>query len=300
MPGSAPRADVWVVVEHPAGWGDAALARAGHGVRVLMARGPRPAGTTGPPPREGAPGVRVWVSRGWPQPELRVGTVADPAEVATWDLAAIADGVPPGWGRTDPDPLLLVCANGRRDRCCGHAGRRLAESLWNRPGGDRVLTCTHLGGHRFAPTALLLPSGALHGRLSLDAAAGLVGAALAGTTPGATLRGFSMLPEEVQVAEAHVRAMTGHDAIRPLPARVLSRDVDRCVVEVTPPVDGQGRPAEPVVVRLGRRERAVLASCGRAPEPMRRWEVDDAGPARHRAHVPGGASPQPDDPVTRL
>ncbi len=41
MPGTAPEADVWIAVEHPAGWGEASLARSAAGVRVIMARGPR-------------------------------------------------------------------------------------------------------------------------------------------------------------------------------------------------------------------------------------------------------------------
>ena len=51
MTGTAPRADVWVVVEHQPGWGDAELARSGHDVRVLMARAPRR--VAGPPGADG-------------------------------------------------------------------------------------------------------------------------------------------------------------------------------------------------------------------------------------------------------
>ena len=227
MAGTAPRADVWVAVEHPPGWGDADLTRSGHGVRVLMVRGPRarpdsaapsasasaspspsvsasaspsPSGSpsaspslsgspSAPPSESGTEvdmlrtpdaGVRVWVGYATRTPTLRLGRVDRPDVVAGWDLADIAAGALRDWGRADPDPLLLVCANGRRDRCCGHSGGRLADALWRGPYTDRVLTCTHLGGHRFAPTALLLPIGALHGRLDEDAAAGLLTAATGG------------------------------------------------------------------------------------------------------------------------
>ena len=64
MTGTAPRADVWVVVEHQPGWGDAELARSGHDVRVLMARASR--SVAGPPDaderrRGDLPRTRVWV-----------------------------------------------------------------------------------------------------------------------------------------------------------------------------------------------------------------------------------------------
>ncbi len=189
MAGTAPRADVWVAVEHTPGWGDADLTRSGHGVRVLMVRGRRERPDPGAASvrasgwrirRRGhgtrgldSPGVRVWVGYATGTPTLRVGRVDRPDVVAGWDLSAIAAGSLRDWGARDPDPLLLVCANGRRDRCCGHSGGRLADALWRGPHADRVLTCTHLGGHRFAPTALLLPIGALHGRLDEPGAARL-------------------------------------------------------------------------------------------------------------------------------
>jgi hypothetical protein len=267
MVGSAPRTDVWVVVEHPGGWGDAALARAEHGVRVLMARGPRPAAAAAQ--RDGR--VRVWVAdvRG-SQPTLRVGHVDHPDEVADWDLAGLA-GPATGrrpWGEPDAGPLLLVCANGRRDRCCGHAGGRLADELWAGPRAGRVLTSTHLGGHRFAPTALLLPWGVLHGRLDLAAAGAILEAAAAGTTPTATLRGHSALPAPAQVAEAHARAVTGYEGLAALPVALHGDpDGERLSARVGLP-DGSARD-----VALARTVEDRLASCGRARQPLQRWAL---------------------------
>lgn len=53
---------------------------------------------------------------------------------------------------------LLVCTHGARDQCCGAMGTRLAMKVASR-GGLRVLRTSHLGGHRFAPTAVLFPEG---------------------------------------------------------------------------------------------------------------------------------------------
>lgn len=53
---------------------------------------------------------------------------------------------------------LLVCTHGARDRCCGAMGTTLA--MRTQPNdGLHVRRTSHLGGHRFAPTALLLPEG---------------------------------------------------------------------------------------------------------------------------------------------
>lgn len=262
MPGTAPLATIWVVVEHPTGWADAPLARAGSGVRVLMARAGR---DRSPQPGRAA---RVWVAHLDPEPTLRVGTVADPAEVAGWDLAGMAAGALRGWGHPDPDPLLLVCANGRRDRCCGLHGGRLAQHLQAGQGGDRVLTSTHLGGHRFAPTALVLPTGALHGRLSADAAADLLPLARSGSTAAASLRGFSTHTAVQQVAEAHARRVSGHTGGLPLEVRTLSEDGPEARVRVWLP---GGLGALDVRV-LAEPARAVL-SCGRPAEATTRWHV---------------------------
>lgn len=61
---------------------------------------------------------------------------------------------------------VLVCTHGRRDRCCGSMGTslfmdlqaRTDQSCWS---GIRLWRTSHTGGHRFAPTVLILPEGTL-------------------------------------------------------------------------------------------------------------------------------------------
>lgn len=58
---------------------------------------------------------------------------------------------------------VLVCGHGRRDRCCGRLGAALevkvrSAEMFN-GGRVRLRRTSHLGGHRFAPTALLLGEG---------------------------------------------------------------------------------------------------------------------------------------------
>ena len=55
---------------------------------------------------------------------------------------------------------VLICTNGSRDRCCGKLGARLAldaSDLVDRDAGVRVWRTSHTGGHRFAPTMVILP-----------------------------------------------------------------------------------------------------------------------------------------------
>ena len=54
----------------------------------------------------------------------------------------------------------LICGHGRRDRCCGTLGTTLALHLASsHVGGNsvRLWRTSHTGGHRFAPTMIVLP-----------------------------------------------------------------------------------------------------------------------------------------------
>lgn len=76
---------------------------------------------------------------------------------------------------TDPATVddVLVCSHGRRDVCCGSEGTLLAGHLRSDSALEtdtvRLWRTTHTGGHRFAPTAIVLPQGTLWA--FLDAAA---------------------------------------------------------------------------------------------------------------------------------
>ena len=84
-------------------------------------------------------------------------------------------------GAAAAEPVLLVCTNGRRDVCCAVRGRPVAlEAARRRPGA--VWESSHTGGHRFAPTGVLLPHGVTLARLDaalcaevLESAAGRAG-----------------------------------------------------------------------------------------------------------------------------
>lgn len=72
---------------------------------------------------------------------------------------------------------VLICGHGRRDRCCGSLGTSLAlGSAAAQPWGPdvRIRRTSHTGGHRFAPTALVLPEGTCWGYLDEGALADVV------------------------------------------------------------------------------------------------------------------------------
>ncbi|MCU4185359.1 hypothetical protein K6U06_13375 [Acidiferrimicrobium sp. IK] len=60
---------------------------------------------------------------------------------------------------------VLVCTHGRRDRCCGSWGTELWQALSGAdlPGDISLWRTSHTGGHRYAPTMLVLPEGTAWG-----------------------------------------------------------------------------------------------------------------------------------------
>jgi hypothetical protein len=68
-------------------------------------------------------------------------------------------------GGSEPVVDVLVCTHGRRDICCGGRGMDLVAELVEQPVMSattvRLWRTSHTGGHRFAPTCIVLPSATL-------------------------------------------------------------------------------------------------------------------------------------------
>ena len=208
LAGSAPVASRWACLEHRAAWPDSVDAHPDPAVAAFVRRA-------------AATGWRVVLIRrpgrrtasGRPRLILADTTTARATTLRIDGTGALADvplpdaGAPlPGTAMTETP--LLVCTHGRRDRCCAIDGRALAGALLE-SGEPDVWECTHLGGHRFAPTALVLPTGYLYGRLDPATAASARKAAAAGEVQTALCRGRSTWSPAGQVAELAVREATG-------------------------------------------------------------------------------------------
>ena len=220
-------------------------------------------------------------------PWLLAGTVSHPAELLDLPLASLADAdrVPStgdGWPAQDLGGLLLVCANGRRDLCCARRGRAVAaRCAARRPG--RVWESSHLGGHRFAPTALLLPTGQSLARVTPDLAASALDAAASGRLALGLGpwhdRGRLHLDPGAQVADAAVRHATGESdpgALRVAPAGPEAFDVGH--VARAHPRLARGRPAVLICAVMG----GVTES----------WGCFDAGCGEAVRDVFAGGTPQ--------
>lgn len=145
---------------------------------------------------------------------LLAGRLDDPATLLGLPWDRLAQTRPPALDWLTPHPpVLLVCTNAKRDRCCALTGRPLAAALAAR--GRPVWECSHTGGHRFAPTGVVLPFGQSLARMTPDLAEQALDAAACGRFAIGTLneehdRGVSWLSPVEQAAVSWVRAQQGY------------------------------------------------------------------------------------------
>lgn len=110
------------------------------------------------------------------------------------------------------DPLCLVCAHGRRDRCCGVLGSAVFRAAQAEQ--VDVWQTSHLGGHRFAACALWLPNGTMHGRLRPEHVPAFIAAQQAAEVGDFELfRGTCAYDRPTQAAAIHLRRRLGEASI---------------------------------------------------------------------------------------
>lgn len=223
LAGTAATARTWLLLEQPGPWGAKALtsshldpevgraleaAAEGTGVRVALIRRPGRHADSHPSARR-----RVYVAHTTPGNTWLRGRVTDrPEELLGLDFAALGAGDHGGFGAPHTgSPLALVCTNGKRDRCCALLGRPLAAELAT-SGEQGAWEVTHLGGHRFSPTLLVLPYGYAYGRSDRAAVKEILEGVRTGRVVTEGCRGSSAWERPGQAAELAVRAATGEEA----------------------------------------------------------------------------------------
>ncbi|HET8969432.1 MAG TPA: sucrase ferredoxin [Candidatus Nanopelagicales bacterium] len=305
LAGTAPLARTWLVLEQPGPYGRKAL----HDSHLPRQVGEALAAATGPTPVtvvlarsagrhhadvQNRPAHRFWIAHVAPGgARMRSGVVADLADLLGGDLADVMEragrGELPAWGTRTTEPVLLVCTNGRRDVCCALSGRPVAGELAADPRyAGQVMEVSHLGGHRFAPTALLLPTGMAYGRLTADAARAAIDAAREDRVALDAARGLSALSRPMQAADLAVRAHA--EVRRTADIELLRRSPVGKLAHAALGWDGDGADTVDVVARHddGRCWLVPLtrtwggastpASCGKEPATASWWDAGDPQP----------------------
>ena len=212
---SAPRGDVWLLLEYGSSWNAKALPESDLALAIKarlqtwldvtpnskflfikqrdgLVNGPRLyAALT----REVEP--RLY--------EIRLDSYDD---LLTLDLDALAQGDAAFDSALTAEPLLAVCTNGRRDIACSKYGVPVYNALAEQD-GVAAWQCTHMGGHRFAGVVVALPSGVCYGYLDADDAPDLAQAVQRGEILLENTRGRSCYDAPAQAADYFLRGITG-------------------------------------------------------------------------------------------
>ena len=277
LPGTAKPGSVYVLFEWPEAWprdvmGDAALGEEltaklapmleAHDATLLLIRHPT---------REGRHITDHHLYLVFADEAVAEVTHVDsPEELLELDLS--------GPGRNGAErrerPLLLICTHAKRDRCCAVKGRPLVNELHARhpfgPGNDVVWETSHIKGHRFAPTMLLMPWAYSFGRMNIEATDAMLADASEGLyfVPGN--RGRGTLGPAEQVAELAVAAEVPGARYGQFEVAASGGDS----AQVTDTVSGQV-----YEVRLEQRPvSGVVDSCGKAPKESTAWVAASVTP----------------------
>jgi len=109
-------------------------------------------------------------------------------------------------GKIITEQDVLICTHGMRDKCCARFGQplfRQAKQLSN--SGElpnvRLWKASHIGGHRFAPTAITFPDGRYYGRLTAQHLKAILTRNGSVDKVKKIYRGWGLLSKPLQIAE---------------------------------------------------------------------------------------------------
>ena len=264
MPGTADHVGVWVLLEYKPTWKPRALQDNSLGrttrdwlddnLKRLEAAGMRPRPQFVRQPDVDSDAVRLFV--GWPG-HLRCFHGAGYGFLESLDLHALISRPDDFAAEVLKEPHYFVCTNGQRDVCCARHGLPCYAALRERV-GQRVWQVTHLGGHRFAPNVLVLPQGALYGRVHAAQADTFVNRVEAGELCFPLLRGRSWYAKPVQAAEA----LLGRSDLRLLHVEGDERMAKVSFAAAADRAGDHGDSVLEITVRQQDQGIDVLASCG--------------------------------------
>lgn len=210
--GSAPRADVWLMLEYGGSWGpkspddsdlpDAIKSRINQWIKAtryskfcfIKQRDDAPRGAT-----------RLYVARSLETlSEMYRIDLASYDDLLRLDITPFTQGLPEAAEYLTEERLFAICTNGRRDVSCARYGTPVFQEFRKEVGLSAWQT-THLGGHRFAATLVCLPEGVVYGFVDPEDTLDLIVHTRKSTVRLDKLRGRSCYDDVEQAAEQFLR-----------------------------------------------------------------------------------------------
>jgi len=232
--GTAPQAQVYLLLEYTGTWGGKAVEESGlpEPVKARLSelgtqvRGLKTLLIKTQPSLHQVRRIRLFIAVLSAQPpRMYAFWLADYPDLLALDVPAVLSGEAAYNPYLYETPLYLVCGNGRRDRCCARHGlpvyNALSAATQSGP-QPQVWQCTHVGGHRFAANLLCMPHGLAYGRVRPEVALAILEADRNDRIYLPNLRGRITDKPVVQAAEYFLRqqlAAHGVDDFRLLDAQ---------------------------------------------------------------------------------
>lgn len=202
--GTAPNYKIWVLIEYRLPWRKKAVTDnelsenlQAH-LSALMEKNPDLQILFIKRKANSHPSINIFIARLGIQSTFSKITLTSHADLLNISFDQIINGHPDEIIVNEPH--FFVCTNGTRDVCCSKFGLPVYQSL-NEIAGENAWQCSHIGGHRFAPTMLVFPAGIALGRVQPGNIPGVIQTINSGKLPLAHLRGRLDYPGVVQAAE---------------------------------------------------------------------------------------------------
>ncbi|MCZ2202648.1 MAG: sucrase ferredoxin [Cylindrospermopsis raciborskii PAMP2012] len=131
---------------------------------------------------------------------------------------------------------ILICTHGSHDQCCArygnpfyfHAQKTIVELQLEEV---RIWRSSHIGGHRFAPTAIDLPEARYYGLLDQESLQAILCRAGDIKILDRVYRGWGLLPSALQVLEREIIYIQGWDWFNnKVSGKVLEQSMDNNTV----------------------------------------------------------------------
>lgn len=208
MLGSAPTANIWLMLEYAGKWGKKAFEesalptefKTAFGQKINEIGNSRLLFVKQENPAPEALSFFIALPKEYPPALLRI-QFTDYEELLKLDLNEIIANPEAFASYHSKQAIFLVCTNGLRDKCCARNGvpafRQLSQAF-----NSEIWQSSHHGGHRFSANMLYMPYGLSFGQIDMGDSVESVHAIKRGEIPLTHFRGRVSYPKLVQAGEA--------------------------------------------------------------------------------------------------
>ena len=158
------------------------------------------------------------------------------------------------------EKMYILCTNGEYDTCCGKFGMPVYLDVAKGKYGRQMWEVNHIGGHRFASTFACLPHGIVYGRVREGKVAEqLIEQYEKGKINLSSFRGRSCHPPLAQAAEYYLREETGITGISEVSLKNLKSSDKKSNIKFLSKSD---ETTHRVKIRLDKKSIKAIKSCG--------------------------------------